>query len=105
MQEWPDCFIPEDRDLGTQWISLVSPGGRLDVMPREKSLLLRASDTPCDHCAIRLVITLTELPNIHHIAEVQNQLLIYFIAPKGNRLLKTTIKSNIIFNLKRTFML
>jgi len=45
MQERPDCFILEDRDFGTQWISLVGLGGGLDAMPREKSLLLTASDT------------------------------------------------------------
>jgi len=45
MVEWPDCFIPEDRDLGTHWIIWVGPGGGLDVMPSEKSLLLTATDT------------------------------------------------------------
>jgi hypothetical protein len=45
MEVWPDCFIPEDRDLGTHWVSRVGPGGGPDVMPREKSLLLTATDT------------------------------------------------------------
>jgi hypothetical protein len=60
MEVWPDCFILEYRELGTHWLSWVGPGGGLDAMPREKSLLT-ATDT-------HSVITAPSVLSIHSLS-------------------------------------